>query len=161
MKIKYLTKLMFIAVALAAIPAYCNANILDNPSFEDGTTDWLNRGCSIEAVPSPVHSGLASARTYERTATWQGIQQDMLGKMTVGQTYTISGWVRIAGASSDNVMLKIQKTDDDGVKYQYVASGTATDTGWVYLSANRHHYQYFPGGSSARRLAWQSTAPAG
>lgn len=136
MKIKYLAKLTFIAVALAAIPAYCNANILNNPGFEDGTTDWLNRGCSIEAVPSPVHSGSASARAYDRTLTWNGIQQDVLGEMTVGETYTISGWARIAGASSDNVVLKVQKADDEGVQYEYVASGTVTDTGWLYLSGN-------------------------
>ncbi|HOK66759.1 MAG TPA: carbohydrate binding domain-containing protein [Anaerohalosphaeraceae bacterium] len=112
-----------------------DANVLTNPGFESGTTGWAARSCTISAVTSPVRSGSYSARATGRTATWQGIQQTLMDKVVVGQTYQISGYVRVSTASS-TVKVSVQKTDGNGTTYTNVASGTANDTGWVYLSGN-------------------------
>ncbi|MEJ5260648.1 MAG: carbohydrate binding domain-containing protein [Anaerohalosphaeraceae bacterium] len=116
-------------------PLWANANVLVNPGFESGTAGWTARGCTISAVTSPVRSGTYSARATGRTATWQGIQQTLMDKVVVGQTYQISGYVRVSTASAP-VIVSIQKTDGNGTTYTNVASGTANNTGWVYLSGN-------------------------
>lgn len=114
-----------------------NVNILTNPGFESGTTGWAARGGSISAVTSPTpHSGTYCGRAYNRTATWNGIQQNVLGKMVVGQTYTVSGWVRTSSSASSTLHISFAKTDDNGTTYAWAASGTASSSGWVYISGS-------------------------
>ena len=128
--------LFLFAVCLSGVPLYGNANVLNNPGFESGTADWVGRSCSISAVTSPVYSGTYSGRAYGRTSTWQGIQQDMMDKMVIGGTYTISGYVRISGASSDTVKVTVQRVDGNGTNYTNVDTATANNSGWVHLSGN-------------------------
>jgi O-glycosyl hydrolase len=113
-------------------------NILVNPDFESGTTGWVARSCSITTVtssPTP-YSGTRCARAYSRTATWNGIQQDIKDKVAVGQTYQISGRVRTSTSVSSTVKISIQKTDNGTTTYATVASGTASSSGWVLLSGS-------------------------
>lgn len=112
-----------------------NINILTNPGFEDGTNAWTSRSCSITSVTSPVYSGARSARAYSRTATWHGIQQNVLNKMVAGQTYQFSGRVRVS-SSSATVKMSVQKTVDGTTTYANVANGTANNTGWIQISGN-------------------------
>lgn len=122
-------------IILAAGTTFGDTNILTNPGFESGTSGWLARSGTISAVTSPVRTGTYSGRSTGRTATWQGIQQDVLGKMVAGQAYQISAYVRIS-AASDTVKVSIQKTDGNGTTYANVATGTANNTGWIQLSGN-------------------------
>lgn len=115
---------------------YGDANVLLNPGFESGTSEWSARSCSISAVTSLVRSGTYSGRAYNRTATWHGIQQNMLGKMVIGQTYTISGWVRTSSSASSDVYITFQQTDDDDTHYHWAASGTANSSGWSEISGS-------------------------
>jgi glucuronoarabinoxylan endo-1,4-beta-xylanase len=126
----------FLAVIFNSSVVYGDVNLLINPGFEDGTTGWTDRYCSIEAVSSPTHSGSGSARVYDRNDTWRGIKQDLLGKMAVGQTYTISGWVRLENASSDTVKATIQQTDNSGTNYHNIDTRTAANSTWTLLSGN-------------------------
>lgn len=112
-------------------------NILVNPGFESGTSGWSPRGGSFATVsssPSP-HSGSLSGRAYSRTGTWNGIQQSVLNKMVVGQTYNVSGWVRTASPST-TIILTLEKTDNGGTNYIWAASGTASNTSWTYISGS-------------------------
>lgn len=118
-----------------AAPLLADTNVLTNPGFENGTTGWVARSCSISAVTSPVRSGSYSARATGRSAAWQGIQQTLMDKVLVGQTYQISGYVRVSTASAQ-VKVSIQKTDGNGTTYTNVAVGTADNTSWLYLSGN-------------------------
>jgi glucuronoarabinoxylan endo-1,4-beta-xylanase len=126
-----------IILALFSAQALASDNILTNPGFESGTTGWSAFGGSfitVSSSPSP-HSGSLSGRAYSRTATWNGILQSVLGKMTVGQTYTVSGWVRTASPSAD-IHLTFAKTDSNGTTYAWGATGTANNTSWIYISGS-------------------------
>ena len=112
---------------------FADVNVLTNPGFENGTAGWAARNCTISTVTSPVRSGTYSARASNRTAAWQGIQQSILEKVTIGQTYQVSGYVRVSTASAQ-VKVSIQKTDAGDTSYVNVAVGTANNTGWLYLS---------------------------
>ncbi|MCJ7729745.1 MAG: carbohydrate binding domain-containing protein, partial [Sedimentisphaerales bacterium] len=110
-------------------------NILVNPGFENGTTGWTARSCSITTVtssPAP-HSGTRSGRAYNRTQTWHGIKQSVLGKMVSGQTYLVSGWVRTSSSTNYTVKISFEKQDGSGTNYYNAASGTANNSGWVKL----------------------------
>ena len=48
--------------------------------------------------------------------------------------YAASAWVRIDGASSDAVFLTAAITEDGSTRYQRIATGTASSTGWTKLA---------------------------
>jgi glucuronoarabinoxylan endo-1,4-beta-xylanase len=113
-----------------------NTNILINPGFEKGTEGWGGRGCPIEAVSTPVHSGSGSIKAAGREAAWQGVRQSVFDTMTDGKTYKISGWVKLDNAPSGEVLLSVEQQDDSGTHYNTVARATVTDSNWVLLSGN-------------------------
>ncbi|MBN1764497.1 MAG: carbohydrate binding domain-containing protein [Sedimentisphaerales bacterium] len=115
-----------------AAPA--EVNVLVNPGFEDGDTGWSGRSCPIDTVSSPIHSGSAAAKAYARTDTWQGIKQSMLDKMVAGETYHVSGWVRLDNTATDSVMISFEQQDGDGTNYHNAATATANNNEWVELS---------------------------
>jgi O-glycosyl hydrolase len=133
---KFLFTVTFITVMLQGTLFSADANVLTNPGFEDGTTGWSGFGCSIDTVADPNKSGSASGRGYERTAAWQGPQQDMLGKMVEAATYQVSAWVRTSTAAGSTVKMTFKQSDDSGTTFSTAASGTADNTGWTELSGN-------------------------
>ena len=135
MLLKCFRKSLFFVFILSLACAYGgNKNVLVNPGFENGREGWFDRTCSIEAVNSPVHSGLGAARAFDRGANWQGIKQSVFGKMEGGQTYKLSGWVRLENAETDSVALSVEQQDDAGTNYHNIASATATNSDWILLS---------------------------
>ena len=113
---------------------YADTNILVNQGFENGRDGWFDRTCAIEAVSSPVHSGSGSVKAIQRLANWQGIKQSVFGRMVPGETYQVSGWVRLDNAKSDTIAISFEQQDDSGTKYIGVARSAATDSAWTLLS---------------------------
>jgi len=113
---------------------YSAVNLLTNPGFEEGTTGWQARNCSISAVTASPRSGLQCGRAYNRTAVWQGIKQSILGKAAPGQTVTISGWVRLENTASDTIKLTVEQRDDAGTKYIGISQKTVSNSQWTQLT---------------------------
>jgi glucuronoarabinoxylan endo-1,4-beta-xylanase len=113
-----------------------DTNILVNPAFENGTEGWAGRGCRIEAVSAPVHSGSGSVKATGRDSSWQGVRQSVFDTMTDGNSYKIQGWVRLDNAPSGQVLLSVEQQDDSGTHYHTVASAAVTDSNWTLLSGN-------------------------
>lgn len=134
MGVKYLCLGLVLAVILPFVPAYGDTNVLVNPGFEDGTKGWEGRSCEIETVTTPVHSGKGSAKAYGRAETWQGIKQSLLGKVSEGSTYMISGWVKLESSDFETIIISIEQTDNSGTNYINVASDTAVKDDWIELS---------------------------
>lgn len=127
---------LFCILILSLGTSYGDTNVLTNPGFESGIDGWSGRSCSISAVTSPVHSGSYSGQAYGRTEDWQGIRQELLGKMVPGETYQVSGWIRTSSTTSYSVKLTFRQTDDQGTRYIPVDSDTASSSNWVHLSGN-------------------------
>jgi glucuronoarabinoxylan endo-1,4-beta-xylanase len=127
--------LWVLAAAIISLPASANINILVNPGFESGdTTGCTARSASISAVTGG-RTGTYRAYATGRTAAWQGIKQSILGKLSHGQTCTISGWVRLDNAASDAVKLTVEQRDDSpNTKYIPIKSATGSNTQWTHLS---------------------------
>jgi hypothetical protein len=136
MAMKYLCSSVLLTVLMAMGTAYGETNLLENPGFENGTNGWAERSCKVEAVTTPVHSGSASAKVFGRAEEWQGIKQSLLGKVSNGNTYKISAWVRLENADTDTVTVSIEQGDESGTKYFNVKSGAATKDEWLHLEGD-------------------------
>ena len=57
--------------------------------------------------------------------------QDLLGKVTAGQTYAAEGWAKVQGPSSQPLALTL-KSECAGSPATYTQLGTATGNGWSW-----------------------------
>ncbi len=132
---RYLGLCLILTVVLSLVPCYGETNIITNGGFENGTDGWMGRGCQIEAVTEPAHGGTSSAKASGRDSAWQGITQSVMGKMKDGETYQISGWVRLEDPNSSSpVIVSVEQADDGGTNYINVGRATATNSEWVEVS---------------------------
>jgi hypothetical protein len=131
---RYLGLCLILTVVFSLVPCFGEKDIITNGGFENGTDGWMGRGCQIEAVTEPVHSGSGSVKVPGRDSTWQGITQSLLGKMKDGETYEISGWVRLENSDSNDVIVSVEQADDSGTHYTNVGRAMATNSEWVEVS---------------------------
>lgn len=102
-------------------------NIILNPQFEDGLNNWTGRGCKIALHDSMgdgkvlPKSGKFFAAATERTQSWNGIQQEITGRVQRKLAYEVTALVRIFGnnvnTSDLRVTLYVQKPD---LREQYI-----------------------------------------
>nr|GEV10846.1 glycosyl hydrolase family 10 protein / carbohydrate-binding domain-containing protein [Tanacetum cinerariifolium] len=119
-----------------------DGNIIVNPEFEDGVNNWTGRGCKIAVHDSMgdgkilPKSGKFFASTAERTQSWNGIQQDITGKVQRKLAYEITAFVRIFGnnVTSSNVRATLWvQTPDSREQYIGIANSQVTDSDWTQL----------------------------
>ncbi len=126
-------KCIFCITTMLLAQGFGATNLITNPDFESGTSGWTGVGCDFSSSTSEHRSGSKSGYADNRTNTWSSIRQSMLGKMEAGKTYRISGWMKLEGASSDNINIAFVKTDDSGTHYPWIDSGTGYDDQWTEL----------------------------
>ncbi|PKU83102.1 Putative Pol polyprotein from transposon element Bs1 [Dendrobium catenatum] len=105
--------LLFFSEARRCIAA-ADGNIIRNSFFEDGLNNWSGRGCKILVHESigdgkilPLH-GRHFASTSSRSQSWNGIQQDITGRVIRKFAYEVIAVVRIFGnANSAEVMASL------------------------------------------------------
>uniref|UniRef100_A0A1D1YIL8 Endo-1,4-beta-xylanase A n=1 Tax=Anthurium amnicola TaxID=1678845 RepID=A0A1D1YIL8_9ARAE len=116
-------------------------NIIQNPNFEDGLRNWSGRGCKIflhdamgngKVLPS---SGKFFASATQRTQCWNGIQQEITGRVQRKLAYEITGLVRIFGTVGNaNVDATLWVQSPNGrEQYIGIAKVQARDKEWVQL----------------------------
>jgi GH35 family endo-1,4-beta-xylanase len=121
------------AVLLSACGAFAQ-NLVQNPGFESGTSGWFGFGTlSFSSSTTQPRTGLRSALVENRTDTWNGVAQSVLGQLQPATDYTVSAWVRLVSGADEPVRLTMQKVDGSGTSYQTIASGTASSTGWTQM----------------------------
>lgn len=121
-------------------------NLATNPGFETGdTTGWSAFGAgSISAETNYVHSGNYACLVTDRTATWNGIGQSLLGVLQTNQTYNISVWLLLAGGTNQTMALTLEESDASGTSYMWLASGSVSTNGWVQFAGQ---YTFAPTGT--------------
>ncbi len=125
--------LLLLMIFLMPVSADAIENLLVNPGFEEGTTGWAGRGCTF-STSTVSRSGSYSGYATDRSSTWQGIKQSVLGKMIPGETYTISAWMKLENSSSDQIIVTVERRDDRGVSYIRVDQSTGYNSRWTRLS---------------------------
>jgi endo-1,4-beta-xylanase len=116
-------------------------NVIANPDFEAGTAGWVAwGGASITATALQAHGGVQSGLVSARTATWQGPVYNLLPVVTTGASYRLGASVRVDSAS-EPAHLVVKSVCNGAESFSRVATGTATNTGWVDIAGS---YQVQP-----------------
>lgn len=124
-----------ILVILKFSTSHAAVNILDNPGFESGTSNWMNLGSTtLTADTSDVHSGTNSCKVTNRLYTWAGVEQSLLGNVEKGTNLVGSAWVKLDNSASDTIRMQIKLTDDTGTHYIDLETRTIANTAWIQLS---------------------------
>jgi arabinoxylan arabinofuranohydrolase len=108
---------------------------ITNGNAENGATGWRVFGAgTLTSNTSVAHGGAGSLAITGRTASWNGIAQDVTSRLTNGKTYTASAWVRAqSGTPAARATLAITA----GGSTSYVSltpSTTVNSGGWTQLS---------------------------
>lgn len=129
---------LVLALVMLAVGRASAQNLFTNPGFESGTTGWSgNSSATFTSVTSQFHSGTRAAYLSNRTATYNGIVQNVAGVLQNTNTYFISAWAKIENATNQFVKITLQKTDASGLSYTPVASTTiAASNTWTQFSGN-------------------------
>jgi glucuronoarabinoxylan endo-1,4-beta-xylanase len=125
--------LLLLTTFLLSASADAVENLLINPGFEEGTLGWNDRGCTF-STSTVSRNGNYSGYATNRNSYWQGIKQSLLGKMIPGETYTISGWMKLENSSGDQIIVTIEQRDDRGVSYIRVDQSVGYNNRWTRLS---------------------------
>ncbi len=111
-------------------------NLLTNPGFEGGTTGWyVWGGCTFTTTTAQKHSGSYSGKVSNRSEYWEGIAQSLLGKMQVGQKYTVSAWAMIENAPGGLAPIRasFKKTVNGSDYYEQACQTIGINGQWVYM----------------------------
>src|SRR4051794_31359975 len=108
---------------------------ITNGNAENSATGWRVFGAgTLTSNTSVAHGGAGSLAITGRTASWNGIAQDVTSRLTNGKTYTASAWVRAqSGTPAARATLAITA----GGSTSYVSltpSTTVNSRGWTLLS---------------------------
>jgi hypothetical protein len=112
-----------------------SSNLLTNGDAEAGTTGWSVFGSgTLSSNTSVVHGGTHSLLLTGRTASWNGISQNLTSLLTNGKSYTTNVWVRTqSGTPSAKVTMAV--TANGTTSYITLAGPTAVNSsGWTLLS---------------------------
>lgn len=117
-------------------------DVLRNPNFEQGLEFWYGQGCKVLLLDSPTieRSSLSKhiALVTNRTSSWQGIVQDVTGRIKGKKKYEVSASVRIRGGMTSAEVLATLWIKDEAQKEHYLTLGrvTALSSGWVQLKGS-------------------------
>ncbi|CAK9173888.1 unnamed protein product [Ilex paraguariensis] len=140
-------------------------NIILNPAFEDGLNNWSGRGCKILLHDSMGNgkiipmTGKFFASATERSQSWNGIQQEITGRVQRKLAYEVNAAVRIFGNNVTNADVRatlwVQASD---LREQYIgiANVQATDKDWVQM-----HGKFLINGSPSRVVVYLEGPPPG
>ncbi|XP_052162414.1 endo-1,4-beta-xylanase 1-like isoform X2 [Oryza glaberrima] len=114
--------------------------IVKNPHFDEGLNNWSGRGCNICRHELTAYgnvkplNGSYFASATGRVHNWNGIQQDITGRVQRKVLYEISSAVRIFGSANDTevrVTLWVQEYGRE--RYVSLAKNPASDKQWTHL----------------------------
>ncbi|GJN40457.1 hypothetical protein PR202_gb29672 [Eleusine coracana subsp. coracana] len=114
--------------------------VIMNPHFEDGLKNWSGRGCNICRHEFTAYGNVKPFNgSYFTSATgrvhnWNGIQQEITGRVQAKVQYEISSAVRIFGRGNDTEVRATLWVHEYGrERYVCLAKNQASDKQWTHL----------------------------
>lgn len=85
-------------------------NLLTNPGFELGTTDWypFESGCDIAVDSSVDRSGSSSLLVTNRTEPWAGPAHDIANQIVSGATYHVEVYARNVDTDVSGIKITVR-----------------------------------------------------
>ncbi len=134
-------------------------NVVSNGEFEADTSGWFGFGpATITHSTAQAFAGTGSALVTTRSANWQGPATNLLPVATIGATYRLGAFVKLANAASAPINLTVKSVCDGTESFTQVASNTANDLNWVELTGS---YQVPPCTNLTELTMYLEGAPAG
>lgn len=149
------------AALVATAGAAYAADVIVNPGFETQplSASWVpyaNVGLLSASVDQP-RSGAYAVLSTNRTQSYAGPAQNILGKLTPGVNYTVTAWVRLRSApAQSNFSLNLKQVDGAGTTYHLINSLQVDHNRWTKLYG---HFKYTPTGT-VTALQFYVTGPA-
>ncbi|XP_064992984.1 endo-1,4-beta-xylanase 1-like isoform X4 [Musa acuminata AAA Group] len=139
-------------------------NIVRNPQFEDGLSDWSGRGCKILLHNSLVNGKILPVKgryfvsATERNQTWNGIEQEITGRVSRKLAYEVTAVVRTFGnANNADVRATLWAQSPNGrEQYIGIAKIQASDKEWVKLQG-----KFLLNGVASRAIIFIEGPPPG
>ncbi|CAH9128661.1 unnamed protein product [Cuscuta epithymum] len=111
----------------------CGNNIILNHNFTEGLNSWHHNCCEAFLVPAGVENYVV---VTNRKECWQGLEQDITNRVSIGSTYTVSAYVGVSGAiqvSSDvQATLKLEYRDSS-TTYVFIGRKSVSKDCWEKL----------------------------
>ncbi|CAL9072781.1 unnamed protein product [Musa textilis] len=139
-------------------------NIVLNPQFEDGLSDWSGRGCKILLHNSLVNGKILPVKgryfvsATERNQTWNGIEQEITGRVSRKLAYEVTAVVRTYGnANNADVRATLWVQSLNGrEQYIGITKIQASDNEWVKLQG-----KFLLNGVASRAIIFIEGPPPG
>ncbi|CAN8241200.1 unnamed protein product [Cochlearia groenlandica] len=140
-------------------------NIVVNPNFEDGLNNWSSRSCKIMLHDSMAdgkiipQSGKSFAAATDRTQSWNGIQQEITGKVQRKSVYEATANVRIYGDNVTNANIQVTlwvQNPNQRDQYIGIANVQAADKEWIQCKG-----KFLLNGSASRVVIYIEGPPPG
>ncbi|XP_057423507.1 endo-1,4-beta-xylanase 1-like isoform X1 [Lotus japonicus] len=126
-------------------PTVCQGpNILHNHDFSGGLNSWHLNCCNGYVISADTgnHGGISmeSGGNYavitDRKECWQGLEQDITDRISIGSTYTVSACVGVSGLSQGSAdVLATLKLEYHGsaARYMFIGRTSAMKGSWEKL----------------------------
>lgn len=135
-----LTACVLMAVSLIggfSTPVKVSAGNLITDDFESGLNGWGPRGEeTVELSTEQAHSGTYSVKVSNRTETWNGAMADKTEFLSLGETYTLSLYVKYTADSasgSQKFSLQLQYSDGTEDVYRNIKTVEAYKGNWTLM----------------------------
>lgn len=113
------------------------AGNLITDDFESDISGWGPRGDeTVELSTEQAHSGTNSIKVSNRTATWHGAMADKTEALSLGETYTLSLYLKYvadSAAGSQNFSLQLQYSDGTENVYRNIKTLAVNKGTWTLL----------------------------
>lgn len=110
--------------------------MISDGSFKNGLGAWESFG-KVEKLElaEEGYDDSSSMKVTGRTAGWQGPTMDFTGKMTRGNTYTLTAYVKYDdGNDQDTITATIKGGEGDSTTYTTMASAVANKGEWTKMT---------------------------
>ena len=112
-----------------------SSSAISSSSFENSTGGWTAFGSTIETSSNASLTGDKSLLTTDRTANWHSPRIILNDLLTVGESYTIYIWVKLAEGVSGTSQLTVKNIDENS--YDNLTSQVeVSNQEWTQLTAD-------------------------
>ena len=112
-----------------------SSSAISSSSFENSTGGWTAFGSTIETSSNASLTGDKSLLTTDRTANWHSPRIILNDLLTIGESYTIYIWVKLAEGVSGTSQLTVKNIDENS--YDNLTSQVeVSNQEWTQLTAD-------------------------
>lgn len=139
------------AVSLEIAPP---PELIQNGSFENGTTGWTANGGAISVVSTNAFDGTNAIKST-RSQPYQGPAQDILGRLIVGQTYRLGARARVDSNANIKATIAYSGTNTNTV-FTGITTLSNAGTNWQSLQG---YFKYAEpnGAATSLKLYFETT----